>query len=98
MFTAKSSPEIQLKIKSLGFREPAFLSDIDSKTLGSESKSMCLKKQSEKAKRAAFRFQVPVEGKCLATWMFSVIVHFKHLTTEIRLQKLDTNCLWSKND
>lgn len=40
MFTAKSSPEIQRKIKSLGFGEPTFLSDIDSKTLGSKSKSV----------------------------------------------------------
>lgn len=32
MFTAKSSPESQKKIKSLAFRQTVFLSDIDSKT------------------------------------------------------------------
>lgn len=51
MFTAKSSPEIQRKIKSLGFREPAFLSDIDSKTLGSKSKSMREWNASKKKKK-----------------------------------------------
>lgn len=62
MFTAKSSPEIQRKIKSLGFREPAFLSDIDSKTLGSKSKSTHEWMRQKKKGRKKLKEQLGVTG------------------------------------
>lgn len=64
MFTAKSSPEIQWKIKSRGFREPTFLSDIDSKTLGSKSKPMheWMRQERKKKGRKELKEQLGVTG------------------------------------